>query len=88
MFTLALAFAGVAYGLFFMITAMAKLRTPANVVPFIVCVLTGALLWYRGYADPAFLTIVSPAMQTVISLLMFAVVALVSLSIRSLRAQR
>ncbi len=88
MFTLALAFAGVAYGFFFMITAMAKLRTPANLVPLIACLLTGACLWYKGYTDPTFLTIMSPAMQTLVSLLVFALLALILLPIRFLRARR
>jgi len=88
MFGLAFAFAGVAYGLFFMITAMARLRTPVNIVPFIACILTGALLWYRGYVDPTFLAVVSPAMQTVISVLVLAILAVLLLLVPSFRARK
>jgi uncharacterized membrane protein len=88
MFALALAFAGVAYGFFFMITATAKLRTPVNLIPLISCLATGGLLWYQGFRDPLFLAFMSPAMQTLISLLVFAVLAVLLLAIPSLRARR
>jgi len=88
MFALALAFAGVAYGFFFMITSMAKLRTPFNLIPLVCCLMTGGLLWYQGFNDPSFLTLVSPAMQTLMSLIVFAVLAVLLLAIPSLRARR
>jgi len=61
MFALALAFAAVAYGFFILVAAMARIRTPFQVLPILACLLTGALLWYFAIWDAAFQTIISLA---------------------------
>ncbi|MHA1930075.1 MAG: hypothetical protein ACTSV2_16000 [Candidatus Thorarchaeota archaeon] len=76
MFTLALAFAGLAYGFFIMITIMGRLKTPFNFLPFIGTIATGVILWYMNIGTPAF--------QTVVSVVAFVVIALPLLMIKSL----
>jgi hypothetical protein len=78
MFALGIAFAAVGYGFFFMITAMSKLRTPVNVLPFLACLIVGAVLLYQGIGTIAF--------QTVASVSVFVVVALVLLMVKGFRA--
>ncbi|RDE17975.1 MAG: hypothetical protein C4K49_00110 [Candidatus Thorarchaeota archaeon] len=80
MFALALAFAGVAYGFFFMITAMARLRSPLSFLPLAVCLAVGAFLWYAAS--------LSPALQTIIALVAFVVVAFPMLIVPAFRAKR
>jgi len=79
MFALALAFAGLAYGLFLMITAMGRLRTPINLLPFLATIGTGVALWYLGTGTAAF--------QTVISILAFVAVAIPLLLVKGFRSQ-
>ncbi|UCE09319.1 MAG: hypothetical protein JSW61_10105 [Candidatus Thorarchaeota archaeon] len=77
MFALGIAFAGVGYGFFFMITAMSKLRTPINLLPFIACIVAGGVLFYQGIGTIAF--------QTVVSVLVFAALGIMFLLVKSFR---
>ncbi len=68
MFALALGFTAIAYGFFIMITAMGRLRTPYNIIPFIGTIVAGILLsQYSTY---------SPAMQTVLSVAVFVIIVI------------
>ena len=79
MFTLAATFAVVAYGFFIMITAMSNLRTPFNIIPFLVCIGVGILLWNFAIGTPAF--------QTMVSLGAFVAVVLPMLAVKGLRVK-
>jgi hypothetical protein len=68
MFALALAFAAVAYGFFILVAAMARIRTPLQILPILACLLTGVLLWYFAIGTAAFQTIVSLAVFVVATL--------------------
>ena len=82
LFSLAIAFASVGYGFFILIAAMSKLRSPYQILPFLGCILTGAVFYLMG---PSFEAVVSVAMQTIISVGVFVVIAFVLLMIRSFR---
>jgi hypothetical protein len=84
LFSLALAFAAVGYGFFILVVAMAKLRSPFQIVPFLGCILSGIVFYLQG---PAFQAVVSLAMQTIISLAVFIVIAVPMLMSKSLRKQ-
>ena len=82
LFSLALVFAAVGYGFFILVAAMAKLRSPYQIIPFLGCILTGVAFYLMG---PAFQAIVSLAMQTIISIGVFILIALPMLLMKSLR---
>ncbi|MFQ5833152.1 MAG: hypothetical protein ACE5H4_10650, partial [Candidatus Thorarchaeota archaeon] len=79
MFALALAFAAVAYGFFILVAAMARIRAPFQLIPFLACLLTGIALWYFSIGTAAF--------QTVAALAVFIVLILPMLATGSLRAR-
>ncbi len=74
MFSLAVAFAAVGYGFFIMITAMSKLKFPINILPFLACVGTGAVLLY-----------LNTEFQTILSLLAFVIVVIPLLMVKRFR---
>ncbi|MHA2380250.1 MAG: hypothetical protein ACXADS_13335, partial [Candidatus Thorarchaeota archaeon] len=78
MFALALAFAAVAYGFFILVAAMARIRTPLQILPILACLLTGVLLWYFAIGTAAF--------QTIVSLAVFVVATLPMLMAKGTRA--
>ncbi|MFW9787905.1 MAG: hypothetical protein ACFFE2_15490 [Candidatus Thorarchaeota archaeon] len=82
LFSLALAFAAVGYGFFILVAAMARLRSPFQLIPFLGCILTGVVFYLLG---PSFQAVVSLAMQTIISVGVFVVIALPMLMMKSLR---
>ncbi|MCF2138142.1 MAG: hypothetical protein K9W43_13000 [Candidatus Thorarchaeota archaeon] len=59
MWALSLGFAIVGFGLFLLIAGMSRIQYPYNILPFIVCLLTGVLLLFGGIGTPAFQTVVS-----------------------------
>ncbi|NWF97091.1 MAG: hypothetical protein HXY34_13195 [Candidatus Thorarchaeota archaeon] len=67
MFSLALAFAAVGYGFFFMVFAMSRLKTPIQILPFAACLVSGALL--IGYPYSTLISIGIFALVTVVLLL-------------------
>ncbi len=77
MFALAAAFGIVAYGLFLAVAGAGQLRTPFNTLPFIACIVTGAVLAFMGIGTPAF--------QTVVSVAVLAGVVVLLLMVRGLR---
>ncbi len=79
MFALAIGFAALAYGFFIMITAMGRLRTPYNLIPFIGTILAGVLL-------SQFSTF-SLASQTVIAVAIFVVIVIPLLMIDGLKVK-
>jgi hypothetical protein len=82
LFSLALAFAAVGYGFFILVAAMARLRSPFQLLPFLGCILTGVAFYIMG---PSFQAVLSLAMQTILSIGVFIVIALPMLMIKSLR---
>jgi len=79
MFALALGFSAIAYGFFIMITAMGRLKTPINIIPFIATLIAGWVLSvYSTY---------TPAMQTIIAVAVFVVVVIPLLLVKSFRAE-
>jgi hypothetical protein len=78
MFSLALAFAAVGYGFFILVAAMARIKAPLQIVPFLVCICTGVLMALYGVGTPAF--------QTIVALGAFMLTTLMMLSSRPLRA--
>ncbi len=78
LFSLALAFAAVGYGFFILVAAMAKLKSPYQILPFLGCILTGLAFWV--YAPP-----ISLAMQTIVSIGIFVLIAVPMLMSKSLR---
>ncbi len=78
LFSLALAFAAVGYGFFILVAAMAKLRSPFQILPFLGCILTGLAFWV--YAPT-----ISLAMQTIVSIGIFILIAVPMLMTKSLR---
>jgi hypothetical protein len=84
LFSLALAFAAVGYGFFILVVAMANLRSPFQIVPFLGCILCGVVFYLQG---PLFQAVVSLAMQTIISIGVFIVIAVPMLMTKSLRKQ-
>jgi hypothetical protein len=85
LFSLSLAFAVVGYGFFIMVAAMSKLKFPLQIVPFILCLATGGMLWYLTGTGGLSLTAFSYAFQTIISIGVFIGVTLLMLITRSLR---
>jgi hypothetical protein len=73
LFALAIGFAAIAYGFFLMITAMAKLKTPYNLLPLISMILTGVLLYLFPLGTPQFHTIIAISVFTAIALLLLAI---------------
>ncbi len=59
MYALAIAFAILAYGFFIMITAMAKVKTPINLIPLLATIVSGFLLNIYSVGSPTFRTVVS-----------------------------
>ena len=78
MFSLALAFAAIGYGFFILVAAMARLRSPFQIIPFAACIATGLVMSLQGLGTLAF--------QTMVSLGVFMVLTLLMLSWKSLRA--
>jgi hypothetical protein len=85
LFSLSLAFAAIGYGFFILVTAMSRLRSPFQIIPFVATLLTGGILWYLTSTGAFSLTTISYAMQTIVSLGVFICVTLVMMSTRSLR---
>lgn len=81
MFSLALGFAAIAYGFFIMITSMARLRSPYNILPFAACI--GVGFGMAVYEQGA----VSPVHQTLLAIAAFVIVILPLLMIKRLRVQ-
>ncbi len=82
MFSLALAFAAVGYGFFILVAAMAKIRSPFQIIPFATCIITGIVLWYYvGIGSLLF----TQAFQTVISIVVFTGVTILMLLVPSLK---
>ncbi|MFX0108194.1 MAG: hypothetical protein ACFE7R_07915, partial [Candidatus Hodarchaeota archaeon] len=73
MFALALAFAGVAYGMFILVAALARIKTPLQLIPLAICLIVGYLMATMGIGSPAFQTIVSVATLVGVILPMLAV---------------
>ncbi|TFG11573.1 hypothetical protein EU537_12045 [Candidatus Thorarchaeota archaeon] len=80
MYALAIALSILAYGFFIMITGMAKLKTPFNLIPFIVTIVSGFLLNISEIG--------TPALQTVISVGIFVLVLIPLLFVKEIRAVR
>ncbi len=80
MFSLALAFAAIGYGFFILVAAMARIRSPFQVIPFVACLATGLVMSLQLIGSAAF--------QTMSSLAVFMLVTLLMLSMKSLRAPR
>jgi len=78
LFSLSLAFAAVGYGFFILVVAMAKLKAPYQILPFLGCILTGIAFWL--YPTP-----ISLAMQTIVSIGVFILIAVPMLMSRSFR---
>jgi hypothetical protein len=78
MFSLALAFAAIGYGFFILVAAMARIRSPLQIVPFLACIATGVIMAFYGVGTPAF--------QTVVALGAFMFTTLLMLASRPLRA--
>jgi hypothetical protein len=85
LFSLSLAFAVVGYGFFIMVAAMSKLKSPLQLIPFILCLTTGGILWYLTGTGGLSLSAFTYAFQTIMSLGVFIGVTLLMLTIRSLR---
>jgi len=85
LFSLSLAFAAVGYGFFILVAAMAKLRSPLQIIPFMTCLVTGTILWYLTGTGVLSLVTFTYALQTIISLGVFIGVTVLMLMIRSLR---
>ena len=85
LFSLSLAFTAVAYGFFILVAAMSKLRSPFQIIPFILCLATGGILWYLTGTGGLSLTTFTYALQTMISLGVFVGVTLLMLMTRTLR---
>jgi len=68
LFALALAFALVGYGFFVLVVAMSRIKKPLQILPFVLCLLTGGALMYLGFGTVPF--------QTVMSLAVFAATSL------------
>jgi hypothetical protein len=85
LFSLSLAFAAVAYGFFILVAAMSKLKSPLQIIPFILCLATGGVLWYFTGTGELSLATYTYALQTMISLGVFIGVTLLMLMTRSLR---
>jgi hypothetical protein len=79
LFALAIGFAAIAYGFFLMITALAKLKTPFNFIPFISMIFIGAVLYLYPLGTPQF--------HTIIAISVFAILALILLASKQLRAE-
>jgi hypothetical protein len=77
MFSLALAFAAIGYGFFILVAAMARLRSPFQIVPFLGCIGTGLAMSMYSVGTPAF--------QTMISLGAFMLVTFVLLTSKAMR---
>lgn len=80
LFTLAAAFALVAYGFFIMITALAQLRAWVRIIPIATCLGVGYYLMAIAYGTPAF--------QTMISLGAFVAITIPLLLVQSFRAEK
>jgi hypothetical protein len=80
LFTLAVAFAVVAYGFFIMITALAQLRAWVRIIPIATCLATGYWLSLLSYGTPAF--------QTVISLGAFVAITIPLLLVKSFKVEK
>lgn len=70
LFALALAFALVGYGFFLLVVAMSRIKKPLQIVPFVLCLLTGALMMYLSIGTVQFQTIMSLAVFAVTSVLL------------------
>ncbi|MBN2229669.1 MAG: hypothetical protein JW779_08730 [Candidatus Thorarchaeota archaeon] len=79
MFALAIGFAAIAYGFFIMITAMGRLRTPYNLLPFVATIIAGILL--------SLFSTFSLASQTVIAVAVFAIIVVPLLMVDGFRAE-
>ena len=82
LFSLALAFAAVGFGFFILVAAMARIRSPFQVIPFASSIITGIALWY--YTGQGLFSF-SLALQTVISIATFTGMTILMLLIPSLR---
>jgi hypothetical protein len=80
MYTLSIAFSVLAYGFFIMITGMAKLKTPFNLIPFIATIVSGLVLNIYLIGSPAF--------RTVLSVGVFVLVLIPLLFIKEIRSVR
>ncbi|NHJ14324.1 MAG: hypothetical protein EAX95_11645 [Candidatus Thorarchaeota archaeon] len=65
MFSLAIAFAGLAYGFFILVAGLARIKSPFQIIPLLGCVATGIGFWYLSELG-TFVT--TAAMQTVLSI--------------------
>jgi hypothetical protein len=85
LFSLSLAFAAVGYGFFLLIAAMSRLRAPFQIVPFVISLLTGGILWYLTGTGVLSLADFSYALQTIVALGVFMGVTLIMMITRPLR---
>jgi hypothetical protein len=83
MFSLAIAFAGLAYGFFILVAGMARIKSPYQIIPILACLGTGAGLWYLNDVGTL---VMSAAMQTVLSIGVLFVLMVLLLMMRSMRA--
>ena len=82
LFSLSLGFAAVGYGFFILVAAMAKLKSPFQIIPILSCLGTGIGLWFlanQGTLD------LSEASQTVVAIVVFTIVTILVLLIKPLR---
>lgn len=70
LFALALAFALVGYGFFVLVVGMSRIKKPLQIVPFVLCLLTGGLLMYLGVGTVQFQTLLSLAIFAATSVLL------------------
>lgn len=70
LFALALAFALVGYGFFVLVVAMSRIKKPLQILPFVLCLLTGGSLMYLGFGTVPFQTVISLAIFAVTSILL------------------
>ncbi len=59
MWALSLGFAAIGFGLFLLIAGMSRIQWPYNILPFILCIVTGLVLFFFGVGTAAFQTVVS-----------------------------
>lgn len=85
MFSLAIAFAGLAYGLFILVAGMARIRFPLQIIPLAGCFTTGIGLLYL---DSISVFITTAAMQTVLSIGVLVLLMLLLLMMKKRTSQR
>lgn len=82
LFSLAFAFAAIGYGFFILVTTMARLKPPFQIIPFASCIAIGIALWY--FVEQGLWSF-SLAMQTVIAIVAFTAITILMLLVPQFR---